>query len=114
MTPITLPSGKYLIVDVPEFSMRHIIATDKILYRFDNGSWGKITLPPGSYTLIGADPLNLTEDEADKIVEKRSNGISYKGYTNFACTNSSVDSLRSLLTANGHKPGSAVILKVND
>ena len=115
MTKVTLPSGKYLIVDVPEG------ATEIYLCK-----WGKdcqsisfgiaekeLQLSPGSYTLIGVDPLNLTEDEWKVVVRQYHNG--YENYYSqmVSLHLTATESGSSLLTANGHKQGSAVILKVN-
>jgi hypothetical protein len=113
MTTLSLPSGEWLMVDVPQFSMRHTLASDKILYRFDNGSWGKIILPPGDYTLYGADPLRLTEEEWKGVVEHcGSHGFnSYGGAEIFKST--ATESGHSLIAANGYTVGETIILKIN-
>ena len=130
MTPITLPSGKYLIVDVPEGATDFVLEIDTeesffmLEYYIQNldedsgfyGEWGteEIELAPGSYTLIGVDPLNLTEDEWKVVVRQYHNG--YENYYSqmVSLHLTATESGSSLLTAHGHKQGSAVILKVND
>lgn len=72
MTHITLPSGEWLLVDVP---------TDLLMPSFyveqqPDGAQGLrhlygthwVELPPGSYQLHGSDPLNLSEEEAAQVV----------------------------------------------
>lgn len=121
MTPITLPSGKYLIVDVPDYAEQIELHEEDgksyLTYHVNSGTEDYDILrsakAPGSYTLIGVDPLNLTEDEWKVVVRQYHNG--YENYYSqmVSLHLTATESGSSLLTANGHKPGSAVILKVN-
>lgn len=121
MTTVTLPSGKYLIVGVNPECKQVQLYPDPLLGNVLIGYQTAIVVPRNS-TLIGVDPLNLTEDEWKGIVERFNNGA-FRDYSVpiFSPDNDSLpfeltatDSGSSLLTANGHKQGSAVILKVNE
>jgi hypothetical protein len=138
MTTVTLPSGKFLIVDVLEgasdFNMAFVdegLNFNTPSKYVEGGTQGNSILFPAhlanmaGYTIIGVDPLNLTEDEWKGIVDTVS-GWSSVIYRNYDASgrdyrdivesafHTATESGSSLLTANGHKQGSAVILKVND
>lgn len=118
-TTVTTSKGEFTIVDVPKG------ATGFDLPEQDFGSvlqfkcprmWNSVTLSPGSYSLIGSDPLNLTEDEWKDVVHsyktmlEGSGTIYYKSYSSGGGLDTATASGHSLLTASGHTPGQCVIL----
>ena len=75
MTHLTLPSGDWLIVKVPEGFFKRELITDlsgnTVIKTTDRvGDYSlSYPLPPGSWQLYGEDPLRLTEEECRGIVE---------------------------------------------
>lgn len=120
MTTINLPSGEYLLVDVPPRSWGYDLyggmKADQLLCltttapgRFKQH---KINIPPGSYTLIGKGS-EITEEVAKGIVQQHAYG--YRNYTpnmtvKFAYK-TALESFDSLLRSHGKEPGTTVVLK---
>lgn len=124
MTRITLPSGEWLLMQVPPHTGNVIVrATVHCGYgsvscydKFTNKET-TLLIPPGTYQLHGSDQLNLTEDESSQVVEydfyPLTNDI--MGYKNYLDNDkhfaNPLESYASLLTANGHKVGETIPLK---
>jgi len=120
MTKLTLPSGDWLMVKVGSdktiFRVRNLHSMLECKETEKQRYWDVQMLPPGNYSLYGADPLRLTEEESSELVEEShwsATGGSYLNYENgmFVFANSK-SSLRSLIRANGYEVGECILLKV--
>ena len=126
MKKITLPSGEYLMVEVPkdakEFNVfnpqQPLVQYDYLQYK-RNGFWDNpIRLPKGNYTLIGL-CSEIGEEEAKGIVESQFD--TYRNYLdtddmdNLSCytCDTPTESLASLVRSNGMEVDTTVLLKVN-
>lgn len=125
-TPITLPSGSYLLIEVPE-DAKEIVVFDNITERFL--SWydgddpphpdhGK-ALPSGNWELIGKGD-QLSDEIIEGIIGEwkkcyYTEDDWIRGYPSYdkeyECYETAKESLVSLLTHHGYKPETTVILK---
>jgi hypothetical protein len=120
MKQITLPSGEYLLIEVPEgsnwFEMDKPF-TDRIVYQNKEKTQDDLTiqLPAGEYTFI-CKAREATEEQAIDIVQR------FYSHTEMVYTDyqkqvgrigylSPLESLNSLLSLHGYKPETTVILK---
>jgi hypothetical protein len=100
--------NNFLLVEVPFASMNHIITPDdkKIMYRFDNGSWGEIQLPTGNYSIVGM-AKDIDEKTAQDIFGFRPEARDFPFDWYKA-------QIRSLLASHSLKENSTIVLKKND
>jgi hypothetical protein len=116
MKKITLPSGEYLMVEVPK-ERKIMLATDGNLYHY-RGSGAvtgqRIDIPLGNYTLIGL-CSEISEEEAKGIVHEGNKLFAgymydYNKKANVAAT--ALLSLASLVRSNGMEVDTTVLLKI--
>lgn len=113
MIVITLPSGEYLIVDVPEDSsnfqiknndLGHYIDFETILHENDPGTYYCINLPPSDWQLLGLES-EITEEVAASIVEKMEGRVNVKAFVDYEYPDSgmwsAIKSLASLSKREG-------------
>ena len=116
MKTITLPSGEYLIVDVPEGQsndfeiMRHPYNYELKQFKFpsdtyrglQNYNW--VDLPPGDWQLLGRES-QITEDVAAQIVDKMEDRVKVKAFVDYEYPGSgmwsALESLNSLSKREG-------------
>jgi hypothetical protein len=128
MKKLTLPSGEWLMVKVPKdaIKLRMLPSNLHVYYEMfgdkDKRTQATSLLPPGDYTLYGAEPLRLTEEEWKEIVEKIWYG-NYDRWKNYQATSirehyvfaqsfyNATESGHTLAGIYGFKEGVFIILK---
>jgi len=124
ITTVTTSKGTFTIIDVPKgATVVYVTSNGDLIAFIDNEPYFTGFFVPGNYSLIGADPLNLTEDEWGQVVESINpigNKICYRDFQGhleeWLDTGDWYDTAElsghSLLTASGHTPGECVVLKL--
>ena len=116
--PITLPSGEYMLVEVPENRSYRIQELKGIwLLGWINNEGKELQiwqhrLPKNNYSIIGL-AAAITEDMAAGIVTELPIGNRWPSYDNRVWQYTAIASLHTLVRSHGFEPGNCLILKID-
>lgn len=116
MTEITLPSGRYLAVELPEGAKNPRIAQGLPFIDFDGDGPGSEYLPEGQWEIV-----EITEEALNEVLRSKRNGYYYNydpkgnmqpGLSGWQYHLKTIfESLHSLLRKHGLNPERTVLLK---